>query len=102
VLQRDQSEERPDLLGFTPGAIPFQGGIKCVASPTIRGPILNSGGPVMGNSCTGSYSHQWTTTYLNSYGIVPGNTIYCQFWMRDPAIASTTGLSNAIRFTVCE
>jgi hypothetical protein len=39
---------------------------------------------------------------MNTLGIDPGDTLYCQFWMRDPASASTTGLSNALQFTVCQ
>jgi hypothetical protein len=28
--------------------------------------------------------------------------VYAQYWMRDPASPSTTGLSNAVQFTVCQ
>jgi hypothetical protein len=83
-------------------AVPFQGGTLCVGAPTVRCLNINSGGAATGNSCTGSYSHTWTTSYMNANGVVAGNTIYAQWWMRDPASASTTGLSNAIRFTVCQ
>ncbi|MCC7012231.1 MAG: S8 family serine peptidase [Planctomycetes bacterium] len=88
--------------GFTASAVPFQGGLKCVASPVVRGPNISSGGASSGSSCTGSYVHVWSTAYMNTYGLVPGNTVFCQWWMRDPASASTTGLSNALQFTICE
>jgi hypothetical protein len=39
---------------------------------------------------------------MNLFGMDPGETYFAQWWMRDPASASTTGLSNAVRFTVCE
>jgi hypothetical protein len=39
---------------------------------------------------------------MNAVGITPGQTIYCQWWMRDPGSPSTTGLSNGVRFTVCQ
>jgi hypothetical protein len=88
--------------GVAPAAAPFQGGIKCVASPVVRGPNINSGGASTGNTCSGTYAHAWTTAYMNAHGVVPGHTIYCQWWMRDPASASTTGLSNGLQFTVCQ
>ena len=34
--------------------------------------------------------------------LTPGDTLYAQWWMRDPVATSTTGLSNGLRFTVCE
>jgi hypothetical protein len=88
--------------GYTPAATPFQDGWKCVASPTLRTPVLNSGGAASGNSCTGSYAFVFDPAYMNQWGIDPGDTVHAQWWMRDPGAASTTGLSNAIQFTVCE
>ncbi|MCC7011758.1 MAG: S8 family serine peptidase [Planctomycetes bacterium] len=88
--------------GFSPSAAPFQGGTKCVGSPTVRTPTINSGGSPSGNDCSGAYSFGFTTAYMNSVGIDPGDTLYAQWWMRDPASASTTGLSNAVQFTVCQ
>lgn len=32
--------------------------------------------------------------------LVAGATAYAQYWMRDPGSPSTTGLSNALAFTV--
>ena len=88
--------------GRTQTAVPFDGGWKCVAAPTVRTPIQGSGGSLSGNDCTGSYAFTFSTSYMNSVGIVPGDTIYCQHWMRDPPSPSTTGLSNALQFTVCD
>jgi hypothetical protein len=83
-------------------AVPFQGGTLCVMAPTVRTLNVGSGGAGTGNSCTGSYSFNFSTAYMNANAINIGDTIYCQWWMRDPASPSTTGLSNAVRFTVCE
>jgi hypothetical protein len=89
--------------GRTPGAVPFQHGIKCVKAPTRRTPNQSSGGSLPPTvDCTGSYAFQFTTAYMQAKGIAPGDTIYCQFWYRDPASPGTTGLSNAIQFTVCD
>jgi hypothetical protein len=89
--------------GSAPLATPFQGGTLCVASPTLRTPSISSGGnasPI--NDCSGSYAFTFSTAYMNSVGLAPGQTRYAQWWMRDPASPSTTGLSNAVQFTVCQ
>jgi serine protease AprX len=88
--------------GHSSLATPFQGGTLCVGAPTVRTPNISSGGSASGNDCSGTYSFAFDTAYMNANSIDPGDTIFAQFWMRDPAVASTTGLSNAIRFTVCE
>ncbi|MFM7298214.1 MAG: hypothetical protein ACKO4Q_13465, partial [Planctomycetota bacterium] len=88
--------------GASSSATPFQGGFKCVGNPTVRTAAVNSGGSATGNSCTGSYSFVFSTAYMNSVGLSPGDTVYAQWWMRDPASPSTTGLSNALQFTVCK
>jgi hypothetical protein len=90
------------FFGTTQVATPFQGGTLCVGAPTQRTDSLSSGGATSGNSCSGSYSYQFTTARMNLFGMDPGETYFAQWWMRDPASASTTGLSNAVRFTVCE
>jgi subtilisin family serine protease len=90
------------FFGFAQNSAPFQGGTLCVASPTIRTQNQLSGGAASGNSCTGSYSFAFTPSVMASHGIDPGDTVYAQWWMRDPASPSTTGLSNAVRFTVCQ
>jgi hypothetical protein len=88
--------------GFTPASMPFQGGFKCVAAPTFRTPTQSSGGSATGSDCSGSFSFTFTTTHMITSGIDSGETVYCQWWMRDPASPSATGLSNALSFTVCE
>jgi hypothetical protein len=88
--------------GLGSSATPFQGGFKCVANPTLRTTSISSGGAASGNSCTGTYAFNFSTAYMNSVGLAPGHTVFAQWWMRDPASPSTTGLSNAVQFTVCE
>ncbi len=90
------------FFGFSSLSTPFQGGTLCVASPTIRTPSSNSGGNASGNSCTGAYSFNFSTAQMNLFGLDPGETVHAQWWMRDPQSPSTTGLSNAVRFTVCQ
>jgi subtilisin family serine protease len=90
------------FFGAAPLNSPFQGGTLCVAAPTQRTGSANSGGATSGNSCTGAYGFQFTTAQMAVFGLDPGETVYAQWWMRDPASPSTTGLSNARRFTVCQ
>jgi hypothetical protein len=89
------------FFGFAPLNSPFQGGTLCVSSPTIRTASQNSGGTVGGASCTGTYSYTFSTAQMNTLGLDPGETVYAQYWYRDPQSPSTTGLSNAVQFTVC-
>lgn len=88
--------------GFGQAAAPFQGGTLCVQPPTIRTPLTSSGGSPTGADCTGSWAFTFDTPYYQQWSVDPGETIFAQFWGRDPQSASTTTLSNALRFTVCE
>ena len=87
---------------LAPSATPFQGGTKCVNSPSMRTNTVSSAGAATGNSCTGSYSFTFSTAYMNANGLVPGNSVYAQWWTRDPASSFSTGLSNGLQFTVCD
>jgi hypothetical protein len=98
----DVINQKAGLLfyGFTPTATPFQGGTLCIAAPTVRTPIQQSGGSVSGADCTGAYTYAWTSAALTAAGFTVGQVVYCQYWSRDPASASTTGLTAAVRFRV--
>ena len=30
-----------------------------------------------------------------------GDTVYCQYWSRDPAAPFTTGLTDGVEFSIC-
>lgn len=87
--------------GFAPNAAPFQGGTLCVQAPTIRTPAQSSGGNAPPDDCSGAYSFHFNASYMSGQGIAPGARIYCQYWSRDPASPSTTGLTDALFFTTC-
>lgn len=87
--------------GQAPAALPFYGGTKCVAAPTVRTPNQNSGGSLAGNDCTGAYSFQFDNNYMLAQGLSAGDAIYGQFWSRDPADAKTVGLTDGLSFTIC-
>lgn len=88
--------------GLTQVALPFQGGWKCVGNPIVRTAIQNSGGSASGADCSGSYSfdfNQYVRSLVDAQ-LVPGVPVFAQYWSRDPASASTTNLSAAVRFTI--
>lgn len=85
--------------GYQPDATPFQGGYLCVLPPTLRTPAQLSTGAF--NACNGVYSHHFSQSYMTQNALVAGGEVCMQWWMRDPASASATGLSNALKVTVC-
>jgi hypothetical protein len=90
------------FYGYAPSASPFQGGWKCVASPTLRSVPQSSGGSASGNDCTGVFGFDFKAI-IDAHTdplLLPGEEVFAQIWSRDPASASTTNLTNAVRFTV--
>jgi hypothetical protein len=90
------------FYGFAPLAAPFQGGWLCVAPPTQRTLLQSSGGSASGNDCTGQFHYDFNARIQSGVdpALVVGQEVFCQYWSRDPAIASTTSLSNALGFVV--
>ncbi len=88
--------------GYAPTGTPFQGGTKCVATPTIRNPIQNSGGNATGDDCSGVYSYGMNAHIQSGFDalLIVGANVFGQFWMRDPQSPSTTGLSDGISFAI--
>jgi hypothetical protein len=83
-------------------SVPYQGGTLCVRSPLARTPVVHSGGNVGAPDCSGVLSLDFApwldgtpNPQLRVVGIVNG-----QWWYRDPASPSTTGLSDAIEFEI--
>lgn len=81
---------------------PFVGGLNCVQAPVFRTPVQNSGGNAPPDDCSGTYSFFFSHAYMAARGLNAGDTAYCQYWYRDPAIADGTsaGLSDAVGFEV--
>mgnify|MGYP001328115863 CR=1 FL=1 len=90
------------FYGFAATAAPFQGGWKCVASPTQRTPLQSTGGSVSGSDCTGGFAFDMAARIAS--GVDPslrcGATVYGQFWSRDPGASAATNLTGGARFTV--
>ena len=103
VTASDVLNNKAGLLfyGTQPIASSFQGGTLCVKSPVRRTPIqLSSGGNPPPDDCSGNYDFHFSHAFMIARGLSSGDSAYAQYWMRDPTSASTTGLSNALYFTV--
>ncbi len=91
------------FYGYAQQIAPFQGGFLCAAPPTRRTPAQNSGGAAAPtNDCSGAYAFDfngWIQSGADPL-CVPGQTICAQYWSRDPASPSTTGLTNAVNFVI--
>lgn len=87
----------------TPTDTPFGGGTLCVAGPQQRTPLVNSGGSTdpLGD-CSGSASFFFSQAYLGGQGLSVGDSLFTQWWFRDPAQLDGTGigLSNAVHFVL--
>jgi hypothetical protein len=98
----NQISQRSGLMsyGFAPQAIPYQGGFKCVASPTRRSSVLNSGGSLGTPDCSGVFTLDFNATIRAGLdlALALGEEVFCQFWARDPASSFASNRSNAIRF----
>jgi parallel beta-helix repeat protein len=88
--------------GYLPGSAPFQGGTRCVSSPKLRTPVLNSGGAATGIDCSGVFHFDMNARIQSGVdgNLAVGTVVYGQFWMRDSGSPSGTGLSDGIQFTV--
>jgi hypothetical protein len=55
------------------------------------------------NACDGTYSFHFSQGFRAQAGIGAYQTIYAQWFARDPAAPDATGwsLSNALEFTIC-
>ena len=85
-----------------PAAIPFQGGLLCANPPTQRTPVQSSGGSASGSDCSGAFSFDFNAQIQGGIDatLTAGSEVFAQYWSRDPVSASTTSLSNALRFLV--
>jgi hypothetical protein len=91
------------FYGFSPLATAFQGGTMCVTTPSTRLPIVDSGGSALpANDCTGVIAYDFNARIQSAVDpmLTVGQEVFLQTWARDSASASTTSLSNAIRFVI--
>ncbi len=86
------------FYGYTPNNVPFYNGRLCIKAPLTRTTIQNSGsGPL---PCLGSFSLDFNARIQSGIdgGLVPGATVYSQYWFRD--VVGTAGLSDGYQFVI--
>jgi hypothetical protein len=90
------------FYGYGPAALHFQGGTKCVGAPTRRTPVQGSGGSFPPTDCSGSYAYDFNARIQSGVDplLTAGQDVYAQYWYRDPQAAGSTGLSDALAFTI--
>jgi len=83
--------------------VPFQGGFLCLQSPKRRTGLLGSGGSPAGTpDCTGSFDYDFNAFIASGVdpGLVAGQTVWAQFWSRDPAAEARTNLTDGVTFAI--
>ena len=82
---------------------PFQGGWLCAQPPLKRTPVQSSGGSPPPSDCSGTFVFDFNSWMQGGSdpNLATGVQVNGQYWYRDPASPSTTGLTNAIEFKVC-
>ncbi|MBL8863749.1 MAG: hypothetical protein JNK02_17300 [Planctomycetes bacterium] len=92
------------VYGTAAAFTPFQGGTLCVASPRRAG-LQNSGGAAGAPDCSGGFAfdfNAWARSGVDP-ALLAGVVVCAQWYYRDvqdPA-GFGSGLSNAVRFTLC-
>jgi hypothetical protein len=105
--------QKPGLLLYSltgRAALPFQGGILCVALPLARTPVRSSGGlPFPTKNCTGGWRIDMNAFSAGTIGghpdpmlARPGTYVHCQWWGRDPGFTppDSTALTDALQYVV--
>lgn len=84
-------------------ANPWQGGFLCVKAPVTRTPQQNSGGNSGVPDCSGTFAFDFNADIQSGTNplLVPGTAVNAQYWYRDPPASYTTGMTNALEFTIC-
>ena len=91
------------FYGFEQVDLPLLGGTVCAGIPFVRTPGQSSGGNPLGNDCSGAYAldfNAWLQSGADPMA-EPGRQVFAQYWFRDPPASFGSGLSNAVRFTIC-
>src|SRR5690606_21983033 len=96
---------QPGMLFYSldgPASQPRPMGTRCVAHPTVRGPILQASPAAAACSSAISFDfNAWIATG-NHPSLTAGVTVHAHSWTRDPQDPATSNLSDAIEFTICD
>jgi hypothetical protein len=90
------------FYGFSPSYTPFNAGTLCVQPPIQRTPVQNSGGNPPPSDCSGSFSFDFNAHIATGSDaqLLPGTTVYSQFWFRSPGDPGNSAMSQAAAFTI--
>jgi len=79
----------PGLLfyGLSADAIPYFGGLLCVATPLVRMDLQLSTPAI--DTCGGTFRQPFSQATLNSLGLSSGDRLYLQYWFR-PVVKGRT------------
>lgn len=91
------------FYGFQATYAPYLGGTLCVAPPTRRTAVQNSGGNPLGSDCTGTFGFDFNAHIQSGLdpALTAGTSVVGQYWSRDPQTPSKTNFSNAVAFGLC-
>jgi hypothetical protein len=89
------------FYGFASAALPFQGGVRCVAISLHRTPVQSSGGSPSGQECTGEFAFDMNAPIQSGADplLTSATTNYGQCWYHDPDDPHSTVLSAALAAT---
>lgn len=87
-------------------AIPFAGGLLCLAPPFLRAPgQLSGGSPPPAKDCSGAFQIDLNALATLQGGAsllgIPGTLCHAQWWSREPDLPVGCVLSDALEFLVC-
>ncbi|MCK6448583.1 MAG: hypothetical protein L6Q99_19500 [Planctomycetes bacterium] len=90
--------------GREPLGAPFLGGTLCVKPPLVRTAVSNTGSnnTFPPSTCQGATTYDFTHADMALHGVTSGETLYAQFWYRDPGYSppNNVALTNALTFFV--
>jgi hypothetical protein len=80
----------------------FKGGFLCVRQPLKRGPVVNTGGSLVGSDCTGTIAFDWSAWMASGVdpALVVGVWVNAQAWARDPLDSFGVSLTDGIEFRI--
>jgi hypothetical protein len=70
------------------------------APELVRLAAQGSGGSAGPADCSGAYAYDFNARIASGLdpALVPGAVVFCQWWSRDPGVASGTGLTDGLGF----